>query len=138
MPGTAAQQLDRLHRNDDQWEDAAGEREVTGVGANRLDRQADGAALELRQKLGTVVERHDRMAGASECQRDAAGAGSDVKDRPTIELNLSRELQPKRKVLDVATAFDVMPDRLAHAAVSQYGETAPRETSSSWSASSAV
>ena len=56
-----------------------------------------GAPLELGQQRGVDVERDDVVAAAREVERDAAGAGADVEDRPVAPRRRARARAPGRR-----------------------------------------
>ena len=78
------------------------------------------------------------VATARQVKRDPTGPGADVEHRVSVPLG---ERAPQRHVLDVATAFEVVPDN-AHwrisPSVAQNRGTCPRRVSSARSSSSAV
>ena len=80
---------------------------VAGVRAHGVDLEVTGALGERGQQLGVDVERGDAVAGASELERDPAGAGADVEHRIAV---LAGERAPQRQILGVAAALEVVPD----------------------------
>ena len=78
------EQLDRLHRHDDQRERLLAEVEAGRVGLAPLIVEVLGAGAlgQCGEQLAVAVERGHVVARARQLQRDAAGAGADVEDRP--------------------------------------------------------
>jgi hypothetical protein len=148
-----AQELDRLHRHDDQGEALLAEVEARGVGLGDRDVELlrDRAVVQRREQVAVAVERDHGVAGARQVQRDAPGARPDVEDRAA---RLARQRPPQRQVGLIAAALDVVPDdhrrrgqrqrRLRDRAQvpasrhRQYSSASPRWASSSRSSSSAV
>src|SRR4051812_3069352 len=138
--GGAAEELDRLHRHEDQREAPAAEVELARVGRDRLDRQPDRPRAQRGEQRRRAVERDDRVPARREVQGDTAGAGADVEHRAGLP---SGELAPQRQVLGIAGALDIVPDDLGHMRARARGHAkllpaAPRATSTSRSASIAV
>ena len=130
----SAEQLNRLHRSHDEPE-APAEVEVPGVGKDGLHREAVGAVAQGGKQGGIGVERDDLVSAAGEVERDAPGAGADVEHRPA---GLLRERAPQRQVVDVAAAFDVVPDDAEIDGHTNDPLVTPRRVSSSRNSSIAV
>lgn len=135
-PGRA-EQLDGLHRREDEPEAPAGQPEGAAVGDDGLHGEPArcGPHLQLGEELGVDVERDDVMALRGEVERDAAGPRADVEDRPGLG---GGELAPERDVGVIGAALDVVPDDVGARRHANEPSAAPRATSSSRSASIAV
>ena len=105
-PGAPAEQLQRLHRHEDEREPAV-EGEVARVGDHGLDGQPGGAVLERPEERRVDVERDDRRAASRQRKGDPAGAGADVEHRTA---GLVGEVMPERKILAVVAALEVVPE----------------------------
>jgi hypothetical protein len=116
--GAPAEQLQRLHRHDDQPEPAR-EREPARVGDDGLDLQAHRAPAQRLQQRRVGVQRDHRGAAGGQVEADAAGPRADVQDRPA---GLVGQRAPQRQVLGVPAAIEVVPERVeVHGAASLPG-----------------
>jgi hypothetical protein len=106
-----AEELERLHRDDDEREPPVAEVEGARVGLGGLDGERARTVAQGGEQVAVAVERDDLEAAPREVERDPPGAGADVQHRPAVLLG---ELAPQRQVGVVGAALDVVPDRGAH------------------------
>jgi hypothetical protein len=130
------QQLDRLHRHDDERE-APVQRKGLGVRGDGRHRQSRGlrAHRERVEQHRLEVQRRDLVSGARQLQGDAPRAGADVEDTTSLRR---RELPPQPGVRGIAAALHVVPDDQRGEGHRQCPCTSPRAASRSRSSSSAV
>ena len=135
-----AEQLDRLHRHEDQRE-AAAEVEVARVGARRSRRGSPRGALARARRAarGRGRARRPRGRGAARSSVDAAGARADVEHRAAVRRRPARATaagpRRSRRTRGRARCTTAVGAGRAHA---KLPPAAPRATSTSRSASIAV
>jgi hypothetical protein len=103
--GRSPEQLQRLHRNDDQRELTV-ESKVTGVRHCRGDGETLAAPRQGGEQRRTGVEGNHLDTAGGELEGHPASTGADVEQRAARAIG---EPTPQRKILRVAAAFQVMP-----------------------------